>query len=340
MKALVIERPGQVGLDTVSEPEPGPGDLLLRVRRIGFCGSDLNTYRGLNPLVAYPRIPGHEISATVERIGRDVPHGRFHEGSMVTVLPYTACGRCAACRRDRPNSCRDNQTLGVQRDGALTERIAVPWEKVLVAENLSLRDLALVEPLSVGFHAAVRGRVASEDTVAVIGCGAVGLGVIAGAASRGATVIAVDVDGRKLALAKQAGAAMTLDSRGGDLSARLAELTGGHGPDVVVEAVGLPETFVAAVDAVAFTGRVVFIGWVKAPVTFDTAHFVKKELDILGSRNAVQADFRAVIELLRRGDFPAEEVVSRVVELDAAGEALRSWSEDPGPVTRVHVELP
>lgn len=339
MRALVIDGPGRTSLREVPQPKHAGDEILLRVRTVGFCGSDLNSYRGLNPLVSYPRVPGHEIAATVDRVGTDVPEGRFREGMMVTVVPYSACGHCPSCRRGRSNACRDNQTLGVQRDGALTEWIAVPWTHVLDVEGLSAHEVALVEPLSVGFHAVSRARVEAGDRVAVIGCGAVGLGAVAGAAASGAEVTAIDLDERKLDLARHAGASNALNSRNAPIHASLQALTGGDGPDVVIEAVGLPETFVAAVQAVAFAGRVVYIGYAKEPVTYDTSGFVKKELDILGSRNATAADFRAVVDVLRAGAFPADAAVTRVVELEEAGSALREWSADPGPVTRIHVNL-
>ncbi len=339
LKALVIDAPESTEVASRAEPAFGPDELLHRVRTEGFCGSDLNTFRGLNPLVSYPRVPGHEIAATVSALGAEVPADRFREGMLVTVVPYTACGRCAACRRGRANACRDNETLGVQRDGALTEWIAVPWSKVLGAEGLSPRELALVEPLSVGFHAAFRARAEAADRVAVIGCGAVGLGAVAAAAAAGAEVIAIDVDARKLELARRAGARHAVEGRGVALHDALQTLTGGDGPDVVIEAVGLPETFVAAVQEVAFTGRVVYVGYAKAPVAYDSAQFVKKELDILGSRNAIPRDFQAVIDLLRTGAFPSDAAVTRQVGLEEAGQALREWSADPASVTRIHVNL-
>jgi threonine dehydrogenase-like Zn-dependent dehydrogenase len=175
--------------------------------------------------------------------------------------------------------------------------------------------------------------------VAVLGTGAVGLGAVAAAARAGATVVAVDVDDRKLDTARRAGATHALNSRATALHEQLQELTGGDGPDVVIEAVGHPDTFLAAVAEVAVAGRVVFIGYAKAPVTFDTTLFVRKELDVLGSRNATAADFREVIDLLRAGGFPVADAVTRVVPLDAAGDALRAWDADPGAVTRIHVEI-
>ena len=187
MRAVVIESPGHAGLGTLAEPALGEGQVLVRVRTVGFCGSDLNTFRGLNPLVSYPRVPGHEIAGTIEAIGDGVPR-EIRPGAQVTVVPYTACGKCSACRRGRVNTCRNNQTLGVQRDGALTERITLPWQTLLPGEGLDRRELALVEPLAVGFHAVARGRIGEGEVVVVIGTGAVGLGAVAGAVRAGAAL--------------------------------------------------------------------------------------------------------------------------------------------------------
>jgi len=339
MNALVITAPGQTAWVQRPQPEPAPGEVLLRVRRLGFCGSDLNTFRGLNPLVTYPRIPGHEIAAEVVVAGPAVPD-RFRPGQVVTVVPYTTCGRCASCRAGRVNACRHNQTLGVQRDGALTEWITMPWEKIIASPKLSVTEHALVEPLSVGFHAVERGRVTSTDTVLVFGCGMIGLGAIAGAAlGRGARVIAVDVDDAKLALARRAGAAETINSQTADLSARVRELTGGDGPAVAIEAVGLPATFRAAVDEVAFAGRVVYIGYAKEPVSYETKCFVMKELDILGSRNATAQNFAEVIAVLESGRYPAAETLTRCVPFAEAGTALAQWAADPARVTKLQVAV-
>jgi threonine dehydrogenase-like Zn-dependent dehydrogenase len=139
MRALYITEPGKTEICQLSVPLPGTDEVLLRVRRVGLCGSDLGTFRGANPLVSYPRIPGHEVAATIERLGRDVPDS-FQMGMNVTLSPYTNCGRCPACRRGRPNACRSNQTLGVQRDGALTEFLVVPWRKLYVSRTLGLEE--------------------------------------------------------------------------------------------------------------------------------------------------------------------------------------------------------
>jgi threonine dehydrogenase-like Zn-dependent dehydrogenase len=231
-----------------------------------------------------------------------------------------------------------NETLGVQRDGAMQEYFTVPWQKAFVANGLSLRELTLVEPLGVGFHTVSRGRVTDSDTVAVIGCGAVGLGAVAASAFRGANTVIIDIDDAKLAIAKQAGAQHAINSRSEDVHARLQELTGGHGPDVMIEAVGLPATYRMAIEEVAFTGRVVYVGYAKEPVTYETKYFVQKELDILGSRNSLD-EFPDVIAMLLQGRFPVETTISKVVPMEQAGEALAGWADAPQTITKILVEV-
>jgi threonine dehydrogenase-like Zn-dependent dehydrogenase len=335
MKAIVLVEPGCAVVSDVAEPRVKEDEVLLQVRRIGLCGSDLNSYRGKNPLVSYPRIPGHEIAATVSDPGS---HKEWATGTQVTLSPYTACGRCAACERGRPNACRDNRTLGVQCDGALTERIAIRAEKLYRAD-LSLKELCLVEPLTVGFHAVGRGRVTAEDTVAVFGCGGVGLGVVAGAAYRGARVIGVDLDDDKLETARKAGATEGINSRTGDVHTRLMELTNGRGPDVVIEAIGTAATYRAAVEEVAYAGRVVYIGWAKEEVAYETRPFVHKELDILGSRNAMPEDFRAVIGMLEAKRFPVDAAVTHMVAFEETPKVLEEWSRESARFTKLMVEV-
>lgn len=336
MKALVIEKSGEARIETVPDPVPINGNLLLKVRMVGLCGSDLNSFRGKNPLVTFPRIPGHEVAATIV-VGDDRNHA-LGAGVNVAISPYTSCGRCASCKRGRPNACQFNQTLGVQRDGALSEFIVAPPEKLYPA-NLTLKELCLVEPLTVGFHAVARGRVTANDTVAIFGCGGVGLGAVAAASAKGAETICVDVDDEKLAVARKAGGTHVIHCLREPLHQRLLDSTDGHGPDVIIEAVGTPQTFRSAVEEVAFTGRVVYIGYAKEPVSYETRWFVQKELDILGSRNAQPEDYRAVIKLLENHRFPVEDAVSSIVSLDEAPAALRSWSENPAKVKKIMVRL-
>jgi L-galactonate 5-dehydrogenase len=339
MRALRIVEPGRAEVvDVPGAREPGPGEVLLMVGRVGFCGTDLGTFRGRNALVRYPVIPGHEVSGTIEAVGPEVD-APLKVDVPVYVVPYKSCGRCPSCRQSRFNACRDNQTLGVQRQGASVERIVLPAEKVFTRADLSLSDLALVEPLTIGFHAVSRARVTGDDTVVVFGCGVVGLGAMAAASRRGARVVAVDVDDRKLEVARRLGAAETVNSEARDLHDALRGLTHGDGPEVVIEAVGSPQTFRAAVDEVAFGGRVVYLGFTPAEVAYETRAFVLKELDIMGSRNALAADFLPAADMLAESGFPREVLVSQVVGLEDAGAALREWSSNPAAVTKIHLDM-
>jgi threonine dehydrogenase-like Zn-dependent dehydrogenase len=336
MRALVIKEPGTVSIEQVQQPRPDHGEILLRVRMVGLCGSDLNSFRGKNPMVRFPRIPGHEIAATIVEGTSSFP--ALAAGVNVTMSPYTNCGKCASCLRGRPNACAFNETLGVQRDGALTEFITMPPEKLYPAA-LTIKELCLVEPLTVGFHAVARGRVTSADKVAIFGCGGVGLGAIAASHFAGATTIAVDLDDDKLQLAKKAGTTHIVNSAQSRLHEQLLDLTDGRGPDVIIEAVGHPQTFRAAVEEVAFTGRVVYIGYAKEPVAYETKLFVQKELDILGSRNALPEDFRSVMKMLEEHKFPVEDAVGSIVSLDNAPSILKAWSSNPSKFTKIMVQL-
>lgn len=338
MKAFQIADTRVVRLTDVKKPVPRTGEVLLRIKYVGFCGSDLNTYLGKNPMVKMPVIPGHEVGAVIEEIGDEVPTG-FFKGMNVTVNPYTNCGKCASCRNGRVNACEHNETLGVQRNGSMQEFLVLPWTKIIPAEGIGPMECALIEPMSVGFHAVSRGQVTDIDTVVVIGCGMVGLGAIARAVLRGASVIAVDIDDEKLEIAKELGARYAINSRNENIIQRVREITNGYMADVVIEAVGSHTTYITAIDIVSFTGRVVCIGYAQKEVIFQTKYFVQKELDIRGSRNAMPEDFRAVIQYLKNGNCPKDKLISRITKPENAGEALKTWSENPGKVFRILVEF-
>ena len=334
LKAFQIQSPGSASIVDIPDIAlPSSGNVLLKVNLVGMCGTDLSTFRGANAMVAFPRIPGHEVAATVVDGASDLA-----PGTPVTLSPYTECGKCPSCLRGRVNACQFNQTMGVQRDGAMTDYISVPRARLYPA-RLSLKQLCLVEPLTVGAHAAARGRITPDDIVAVFGCGGIGLGAVAGSAFRGATTIAIDMDDAKLDIARKAGATHLIHSGREDLHQRLADITSGRGPDVMIEAIGLPATFRAAVEEVAFTGRVVYIGYAKEQVAYETRLFVQKELDILGSRNALPADFHEVIRMLEAGTFPVDDTISAIISPADAAAYLAQWSQAPAKFTKIMVHF-
>ena len=334
MKAVQISEPGAVTLVDRPLPAIAANEVLVRIEALGLCGSDLGSFRGTYPMVRYPVIPGHEISALIHAVGS----GRTPElrpGQRVAVLPYQACGRCTACAAGRPNCCRDNRTMGVQRDGAAQEYLAVPHVKVVPAGNLSAEESATVEPLSVGWHAVRRLNARPGETVLVLGCGFVGLGAVAASAYRGARVLAADVDDGKLGQAKALGAAECINSSKDDLIERVRAITNGDGVAAVVEAAGLAQTTISAVEAVCFGGRVALIGYLKGTVALETKWFVSKELDVLGSRNATEADFQEVLKMLSSGRVDVKPLISRRYRLEQAGEALAAWDRAPNDVTKI-----
>lgn len=335
MRALKIEAQSHVAFHEVAEPVPGPGEVLVSVRHIGLCGSDLATFNGLNPLVSLPRIPGHEIGGVIEQAGAGVPPA-YTCGRRVIVIPYTACGKCSSCRRGRVNACRTNRTLGVQQDGGLAEKIVLPYEKLILNDTLPPRHLALVEPLSVGFHAVARGGVAPGQKVVVLGCGMIGMGAVIAAVARGAEVMAVDY-GDKPALARSFGAAHGIDAAT-DVVAIVNELTDGDGADVVIEAVGLPGTFTQAIDLACFSGQVVYIGYCKAQVSYETRFFNMKELNIHGSRNALAEDFTAAAATLETLRTKADALISRVFPFSEAEAALPYWAQHRKDIIKILIE--
>jgi len=337
MKAVSIDSPGHMSLVDIAQPVPGAGEVAVAVHYVGFCGSDLTSYRGLNPLVSYPRVPGHEISGVVLETGAGV--AGLVAGQSVTILPYFNCGHCNACRMGRPNACKNNQTMGVQREGAMTGIVVVPEHKVIPVEGLDAHHLALIEPCAVGFHAVRRAAATRDETAVVLGCGMIGLGVVMGLVRQGVTVIAVDLSPEKLATARQLGATHTIAAGSSDVVAEVAALCGDDGPSVVIEAVGAEITFRQAIELVGSCGRVVYVGYAKHPVAYDTKQFLLKELDIRGSRGAERRDFDDVIAWFRDNPGLGTPIISRIVPLEAAGEAMAAWDKAPGDFTKILVEV-
>lgn len=338
MRALRVEEVGLSKLCDVPDPVAGPGEVLLSIKHVGLCGTDLNTFIGNNPNVSLPRIPGHELGAEVLACGSGV-NGLFSPGDKVVVVPYTACGNCSSCRKGRMNACKYNRTLGVQQDGALSERFVVPVDKLIRNESLRPRYLPLVEPLSVGFHAIERASIQKKEVVVVLGCGLIGLGAVAGAVARGAEVIAIDIAKHKTELALSLGATHAVVGRGSDVLDEVLRITNGEGAEIVIEAVGLPETYVQAIELAGFAGRVVYVGYAKEDVVYKTHLFNLKELDIYGSRNASSTNFSDVIKYLETLGDLAETLISKTFQLEDADQALPYWIANRNSTMKILIEI-
>ena len=335
--AVILQAPFEISLKEEEMPVPGEGEVLLQIGYAGLCGTDLSSYRGMMPLVSYPRIPGHEIGATVIEKGIGVPD-TIVCGDSVTINPYTACGNCPACKTKRFNTCQFNQTLGVQRDGALRQYFCIHYSKVIKSELLSLEELALAEPLSVGFHAVERGKVKPKDKVIVLGAGVIGIGAIVAALSKGAEVMVADLSASKLTFIERFGVAATINTAEPDALAKVLDWTNGAGADVVIEAAGAVPTYQMGLEMVAFAGRVVAIGYAKAPIPLDTSLIVRKELDVFGSRNALY-EFEPVVKMLEGRKLPYTSLITRTYSLQDTGLAFANWHEHPQETIKTLIKV-
>ncbi|MGY5764152.1 zinc-binding alcohol dehydrogenase family protein [Brachybacterium sp. DNPG3] len=336
MKSIRVTAPGRIELVEVTRPVPRPGEALLRVLYAGVCGSDLQTIRGTQPFASYPRVPGHEFSARIEEIvpadggsdeadGADGSGGGLAVGDVVTGVPYFQDGTCSACRRGLINACIANETMGVHRDGAFQEYVTMPLERLHTSRGVDPRDLALVEPFSIGYHAMLRARVGAGDRVLVLGAGAIGQLTMLAAISRGAEAWIADVVPSRLERAAALGARGTVDLTRGSIAAVVEEATGGDGFDVVAEATGRPVSFLNAIEASAQGARIALIGNGVQEVTLNQSVLIRKELDVLGSRNS-RGVFPQLVELIASGRTDVSPLRTRIVPLESATGALEEIS--------------
>lgn len=327
MHTLVLETPGRLIATRTAEPSaPGLGEALVRVHRIGVCGTDLHAFHGRQPFFTYPRILGHELGVEVLSIGAGVDSVR--PGDRAAVEPYLNCGACIACRRGKPNCCRDLRTLGVHTDGGQRERILVPAAKLHVAPTLTFDQLALVETLGIGAHAVSRAQVEAGETVAVLGAGPIGLAVMQFALEAGARVIAVDVNPARLGFCRdRLGVTGLVHAAEGNVAAALAALTAGDLPTAVFDATGNSGSMNAAFAYVAPGGRLILVSIVQADVTFHDPDFHRRELSVLSSRNALPSDFSRIIRLIESGHIDTTPWITHRAELAAVPKVFADWTK-------------
>ena len=337
MKAIVCEKPYRFAMKETALPERREGEALIRIRRIGICGTDLHAYRGNQPYFVYPRILGHELAAEVVDIGANGQGLR--PGDRVAVMPYLECGRCVACRNGKPNCCVRLNVLGVHQDGGMREYMTVPADHLLPANDMKPEQAALVECLSIGAHAVRRAEVRPGENVLVIGAGPIGLGVMKYAKLAGANVIALDMNAQRLRFCRDWAPADRTVELGGDPVRTVEALTDGDFPTVVFDATGNAKSMESALQYTAHGGRLVYVGLVKADVTFSDPEFHKRELTILGSRNATREDFERVLASLRDGHVDTDAFITHRVPFDGMIGAFESWLKPETNVIKAMVEL-
>lgn len=339
MKTIIINKPGEVEIIEQAMPVRKQGEALLKILYGGICGSDLGTYRGTFAYASYPRIPGHEFSAEIIEI--DDNDRNLKPGMIVTCNPYFNCGHCYSCQRGLVNCCTSNETMGAQRDGAFSEYITMPIERIYDGKGLSAKTLALIEPFCISYHGISRANIQPNDKVLVIGAGTIGVLAAVAAKAKGATVYISDVAENKMNYAIE-----TFGLDGGILNdspenfiKRVEEITNGNYFDVTIEAVGLPSTFQACIDAAAFGARMVQIGVGKRTHEFDFTLLQKKELNVYGSRNALKKDFLELIDLVKSGKVDLEKIVTNTYNLDEADKAFQDFSKNAASMLKVVIKF-
>lgn len=334
MDALVCKEPGSLSLMRRPAPERQPGDVLVRPRRAGICGTDYHIFEGKHPFLQYPRVMGHELAVEVVQAPED---SDIEPGTIFAVNPYIACGRCVACRRGKPNCCVQVSVLGVHRDGGMAELLAMPVENLIPVPGLTLDQAAMVEFLAIGAHAVRRGGVGPDDRVLVVGAGPIGLGVALFARLSRSQVVIVDRDPQRVEIARRIvdASAFTVDELG---SAR-SETISGEGFDVVFDATGSPVAMQEGFDHTTHGGRYVLVSVVKDSITFSDPDFHRKELSLLGSRNATAEDFARVVTAIGDGSAPVDLFITHRTTLADAVRDLPCWASEKDGLTKAIINL-
>src|SRR5687768_3474559 len=338
MKTLVCAEPGKFEYRTGAKPEPKKGQAIIRIRRIGICGTDLHAYEGTQPYFTYPRILGHELAGEVLEID---DASNFEVGEAVTFIPYFHCGNCVACRRGKPNCCTRIQVFGVHIDGGMAEYISVPASSLLHSEGLNFDELALVEPLAIGAHGIRRARVEPGEFVLVIGAGPIGLGTMEFARIAGAQVIALDINEQRLQFCKnKLNVAHTVNALSPDVNEQLMKITDGDMPTVVIDATGSLKAINNAFQYMAHGARYVLIGLQKGDISFSHPEFHKREATLMSSRNATRQDFEHVIANMKKGEVKPTTYITHRVSFEKVKEEFDGWLNPASGVIKVMVELP
>lgn len=340
MKAIQLEQPKQFRVIDVPEPPaPGPGEAVVRVFRVGICGTDFSGYLGKMPFFSYPRIPGHELGVEVVAVGPGVTNVK--PGDRASVEPYINCQTCYSCTRGHTNCCEHHQTLGVHCDGGLRPLFTIPARKLHVSAKLTFEQLALVETLGIGLHAINRANPKPDETVLVIGAGPIGLSVIEFAKLAGSRVVVMDLNEQRLRFAREKmGVAETITAKGTDEDVKaFTEMTGGKLGNVVVDATGSARSMTAAMNYVGFAGRLVWVGITQDPLSFTQPLMHRREMTFLASRNALSAEFTRIIRLIESGMLDTRPWITHTAPFEAMVGEFTNWLKPETDVVKAMVEV-
>ncbi len=336
MKAVVCSSPHAIAIEEIPLASRSSGEVLVQINRAGICGTDYHIYEGLHPFLKYPRVIGHELSATVWETDTK---SAFDVGQTVVVNPYIACGLCHACKSNKPNCCMKIAVLGVHRDGGMCEFISLPPGNLIPADCLNLDEAASVEFLAIGAHAVRRSGIGQGHNALVVGAGPIGIGVAIFAQIAGAKVTFVDRDNVRLELASSVVGVSNRLSADESTSQKLDELSSGDGFDFVFDATGNRSSMEQSFSYVAHGGCYVLVGLVKDDIKFSDPEFHKREMTLMASRNATNIDFEQVIASIKSGDVPISKLLTHRTSLAHVSTDLPRWSSNKAVLIKAIVEI-
>lgn len=337
MKSLVCTKPQQFDYQQIKRPEITSGNAILKVKRIGICGTDLHAFEGTQPFFNYPRILGHELACEVAEIEEN---SDFKVGDAVTFIPYFSCWKCIACRNKKPNCCTDIQVFGVHIDGGMSEYISVPIQFLVKSQGLSFDELALVEPLAIGCHGVNRANVQANEFVLVVGAGPIGLGTMEFAKIAGAKVIALDVNDLRLTFCQEKlSIDFTINALSDNVLARLREITNNDMPTVIIDATGNLTAIESAFQYLAHGGKYILVGLQKGEISFSHPEFHKREATLMSSRNATRQDFEQVIDAMKKGLVKPTTYITHRVNFEQVKDNFESWLNPTNGVIKAIVNF-
>lgn len=338
MKGIVCEEIGRFAYhEDLAEPVSAEGEAVVRIHRIGICGTDLHAYQGNQPFFSYPRVLGHELAGIIESIGPN--EAGLRAGDQVSIIPYMHCGECQACLNGKTNCCKNMKVFGVHIDGGMRERVAIPAHHLLKTEGLTLDQSAMLEPLAIGAHAIRRAGIQAGDTVLVIGAGPIGLGVMALARYAGANVIAMDVNDERLNFCKVWARVEHAINALENPKEQLAKLTDGNLVPIVIDATGNAGSMTGAFGYVSHGGTLVYVGLVKSDITFNDPDFHSREMTLMGSRNATKEDFDYVLKAITAGYMDMDLYISHRSSFEDMISNFDGWLKPESKVIKAIVEL-
>ncbi len=337
MKAVLCVEPGRLELvDRPAPPAPGPGEVAVDIRHVGICGTDYHIFEGKHPFLAYPRVMGHELSGVVAAVGAGAT---LAVGTPVVINPYISCGHCIACRHGKPNCCMAISVLGVHGDGGMAEQVVLPEGNLYPAEGLSLRDAAMVEFLAIGAHAVRRSQPEPGRTALVVGIGPIGLGAALFARIAGLEVTLLDSSAERLAFARDTLGFSKVFETGPEAQAQLMAASAGEGYDTVFDATGNAAAIEAGFVLVAHGGNYVLVSVVKDRISFADPEFHKREMTLIGSRNATRTDFEHVMASIRAGRVPLDALATHRTTLAGVLDDLPRWAHQKSGLIKAIIDV-